>query len=265
VKKIGAIIQARTGSTRLHNKVLKDVAGKSMLWHVVNRIKKSKLVDTIIIATTDLEEDKVLLKLAEKWNIDSYAGSENDVLDRYFQASIKYKLKVITRITADCPLIDPHIIDRIVEHFLSGDFDYVSNTLKPTYPDGLDTEVFSFEALKRAWKEAKHTSEREHVTPYIWKHPEKFKLGRVKYDKDLSYMRWSVDEEKDLEFVKVVYKQLYKEGKEGKFFYMEDVLDFLKKHPEMMNINKMITRNEGYLKSLKEDKLMNKNRADDKR
>lgn len=260
MRKVVAIVQARVGSTRLPKKVLKRILGKPMLWHVINRLKKAKLIDEIVVATTQREEDELIVRLSDESGVKSFAGSEEDVLDRYYQAAKTHKADVIVRITADCPLIDPHVVDRVVKHFLDGDFDYVSNTCvepwaacKQTYPDGLDTEVFSFNVLKNAWKEAKMQSEREHVTPYIWKQPDVFKIGRVQYSKDLSHMRWSVDYEKDLRFVREVYRRLYKKGG---FFNMEDVLTLLSKYPELMEINSEILINKGYFKSLEKDKMV---------
>ncbi|MFB0500160.1 MAG: cytidylyltransferase domain-containing protein [Candidatus Hadarchaeaceae archaeon] len=254
MSKIVAIIQARTGSTRLPKKVLEKIAGKPMLWHVIDRVKNTKLVNEVVLATTSEEEDNPLLKLAEKSGVRGYVGSGDDVLDRYFQAATKFDADVIVRITADCPLIDSEITDKVIKCFLEDDFDYVSNTVKLSYPDGLDVEVFSYDALKKAWKKAKKSSEREHVTPYIKNHPELFKIGSVGHERDLSHMRWCVDTERDLRFVREVYKQLYKKGE---IFLMKDVLELLEKHPELMEINKGVTRNEGYFKSLKEEKPLN--------
>ena len=253
MKNIVAIIQARMGSTRLPGKVLKEIVGKPMLWHVINRVKNAKELDDIVIATTNLKEDTQILELASEIGVKNYAGSENDVLDRYYQAAIMSKADVIVRITADCPLVDPNVIDKVVRYYLSNDFDYVSTSIKPTYPDGIDVEVFSFASLKKAWDEAKLASEREHVTPYIWKNPTTFKIKNYDNECDISYMRWSVDEQHDLEFVRGIYNRLYTKDS---LFYMEDVLDLLKGNPELMNINKGIVRNEGYFKSIKEDKTI---------
>ncbi|MEW5766975.1 MAG: aminotransferase class III-fold pyridoxal phosphate-dependent enzyme [bacterium] len=248
---IGAIVQARMGSTRLPGKIMKEIVGKPLLEHLVSRLKGSRLLDKIIVATTSLKEDEIVVELAEAIGIDAFAGSEADVLDRYYQAARKYRLDTVVRITGDCPLIDPKVVDKVIRHFKSDNFDYVSNVFKYTYPDGLDTEVFSFEALERAWREASQPSEREHVTPYIRKHPELFKLSNVENDINLFGMRWCVDEEKDLEFVREVYKNLYREGK---IFYMEDILKLLKICPGLSQINEGIIRNEGYYKSLLEQK-----------
>lgn len=252
--KIVAIIQARTGSTRLPKKVLKKIEKKAMLQHVIDRIKRSNLIQEIIIATTTKREDEPIVKLAEESKVKWFRGKENDVLDRYYQAAKKFRIDVIVRITADCPLIDPKISDIVIEYFLKNRFDYVSNINPYTYPDGLDTEVFSFEVLKKAWKKARKASEREHVTSYILNHPEIFRIGNVENDKDFSHMRWVVDEESDLKFVREVYKRMYKNSQ---IFYMEDILSILKKEPKLAKINSSISRNEGYIKSLKEERILN--------
>jgi spore coat polysaccharide biosynthesis protein SpsF len=207
--KIIAIVQARLGASRLPGKTMMDIMGKPMLWHVINRLKQSRRLTDIVIATTTNEKDKAIIRLARESNVKNYAGSEEDVLDRYYQAAIKFKADIIVRITSDCPLIDPEIVDKVIEYFLSGNFDFVSNTMQPTYPDGLDTEVFSLGSLQRVWKEAKLKSEREHVTPYLWKHPELFIIGNVKNDTDLSRFRWTVDIDEDLQFVREIYQRLY--------------------------------------------------------
>lgn len=249
MKKIVAIIQARMGSTRLPGKVLKDICGKPMLWYVIERVKRAKLINEIVVATTTNVEDDEIIKIAEQCGVKTFRGSKDDVLDRYYQAAKEFEADIIVRITADCPLIDSEIIDKTVEFFLKGDFDYVSNTVKPTFPDGLDVEVFSFGALKEAWENATKLSEREHVTPYIRRNPEKFKIGSFEAEHDLSHLRWTVDREEDLRFVREVYKRIGKE-----IFHMQDVLELLRKHPELAEINRGIKRNEGYEKSLREDR-----------
>lgn len=167
---ITAIIQARMGSTRFPGKVLKEILGKSILWHLISRIEKAKLINEIVIATTKNEIDRPILKFAEENGIKSYAGSEEDVLDRYYQAAKKFSADPIVRITADCPLMDPEVIDSVVQFYLDNKYDYVANTLEPiTFPDGMDVEVFSFKNLEKIWKEAILPSQREHVTFYFWK------------------------------------------------------------------------------------------------
>jgi len=252
--KIAAIIQARMSSTRLPNKVLADIEGKPMLWHIINRLKRAELVDEIIVATTTNRKDEPIIELAKETKAEWFRGSESDVLDRYYQAAKRHKVDVIVRITADCPLVAPKVVDKIIKHFLNGKFDYVSNVNPSTYPDGLDVEVFSFKTLKKALEGAKKSSEREHVTLYVVNHPEMFIIGNIENEKNLSYMRWCIDEQKDLKFVKEIYKRLYKNDE---IFNMNDILSLLKKEPELMKINEGILRNEGLMKSLKEDKILN--------
>lgn len=245
---IVAHVQARMGSTRLPGKVLIDIVGKPMLWHIVNRLKWSKLIDKIVIVTSTNEKDETILEFGEKEGIETYAGSENDLVDRHYQAAKKFKANVMVRITADCPLVDPKIVDKIINYFLGGKFDYVSNVEKPTYPDGLDVQVFSYSALETMWKKAKKF-EREYFPIYIKLHPEMFKIGSVEQERDISHMRWTVDYEEDLKFVREIYKRLYKEDE---IFYMEDVLRLLKHHPELIDINKGLKSVEGRTGSLLE-------------
>lgn len=249
------IVQARMGSTRLPNKVLLDIEGEPTLWRVINRLSYTKTVDEIIIATTESPSDDAIENFAKENGIKYFRGSENDVLDRYYQCAKNHQADTIVRITADCPLIDPRVVDKIVGFFKEHQdiYDYVSNVIPPTFPDGLDTEVFSFSALEKAWKEAKYTSEREHVTAYIYKNPNKFKLYNITNDIDYSALRWTLDTENDLIFIREVYKML---GKDNEIFYMEDVIQLLNKNPELKNINSDNTRNEGYIKSLAEDRVV---------
>ena len=247
-----AIIQARMGSSRLPNKVLKKLCGKPMLQHIVERVQKSKSVDHVMVATTVKEEDKEVEELCRRIKADCYRGSEEDVLDRYYQAASRYKPRNIIRITADCPFIDPVIIDRIIQIHETGGYDYTSNTLVETYPDGLDTEVFKFSALEKAWNEANLASEREHVTPYI-KFKGQFKRYSVERSPSLADKRWTVDTETDFEVVMQVYNALYDQNK---LFLMEDVLDFLAAHHQIEQLNENAIRNEGYLKSIANDHIV---------
>lgn len=236
--KITAIIQARMGSTRLPGKVMKNIVDKPMLQHVINRLGKSQLVNEIIVAIAQ-EKNTPLPKIVEKFGVKSFKGNREDVLDRYYQAARAYKTDVVVRVTSDCPLIDPEVVDKVTAFYLKHEdtVDYVSNVLKRSYPQGLGAEIFSFPTLERAWQETKEPYQREHVTPYIYEHPEMFRLGNVENNEDLSCMRWTVDEERDLEFVREVYKRLYKEGET---FLMEDILALLRKEPRLMEINKNI-------------------------
>lgn len=248
-----AIIQARMGSTRLPGKVLADIAGKPMIQRVFERVKAAKLLDKVILATTREESDLPLVTLGKNLDVEVFQGSLNDVLDRYFQAARFFGVKIVVRITGDCPLVDPVLIDRAIAAYLEGDFDYVSTAYPvPTFPDGVDVEVFSFQVLEGAWRKATLKSEREHVTPYIWKNPHIFRLKSVVNPEDLSALRWTVDEERDLKFVREVYRRL-EDGK-TKIFGMDQVLGLLKRHPEISMINQGIRRNEGYEKSLEGDR-----------
>ena len=215
----------------------------------VLRTSVAKQVDKVVVAIPDGAGDDVLKKFCEQKNIAYYRGDEQDVLDRYYQTAKHFGATTIVRITSDCPLIDPKIVDQTIEAYRKHNCDYLSTgRLVTTFPDGLDTEVVSFSVLERAWKEAKLPSEREHVTPYIWNHPELFSVATYDYDRDLSALRWTVDEPRDLEFARRVFQEL---GGEGKMFYMVDILTLLEKHPEIGAINSDIERNSGYYKSLR--------------
>jgi len=246
--KTAAIIQARMASTRLPGKVMADLAGKTLLERVVERARLATSLDLVSVATSNHSSDDPLASHCVARGIPCFRGSHDDVLDRYHRAAREIGAEVIVRLTADCPLLDPAVIDRVIETFRSGDFDYVSNTLQPTYPDGLDTEVFGFPALERAWKEAIFLSEREHVTPYIWNQPTLFRLGSVRQEEDLSMLRWTVDEPQDLEFVRRIYADLGP----GRF-HMADILAVLRAAPGLAEVNRGFVRNEGYRKSLRED------------
>lgn len=246
------ILQARLGSTRLPSKVIADVAGRALLEWVVARARRIPGIDEVILATTERPDDERLVALAKDWNVPTFRGSVDDVLDRYFQTAKAFRSDVIVRVTADCPLLDPAVSGRVVARFQQGGVDYVSNVHPPSFPDGLDTEVFSFEALEKAWKEAKLRSEREHVTPYIWSHPDRFRLASVSNGTDLSAHRWTVDEPADLTFVRKIYERLG--GVAGESFGMADVLRLLDREPELRGINAGIERNEGYTKSLRTDR-----------
>ena len=254
---IYAIIQARMGSSRLPNKVLLDLAGYPVLWHVVTRTSRARHIDKVIVATTDGRRDEVIRSFCREKGLSCFAGSEQDVLDRYYQAAIEIgagPADSIVRITADCPLIDPAVIDEVIHAFqVSGD-DYVSNAHPPSFPDGLDVEVFKFSMLQLAWREARLQSEREHVTPYFRNHPEKFSQSNVSLNQDLSYMRWTLDEPSDYVLLQRIMDALYEAFPE---FSMADVIRVLSEHPEWQELNGFIPRNEGYAKSLQQDKQNN--------
>lgn len=245
-----AIIQARMTSTRLPGKVLAEIAGQPMLYHVIQRTRQTKNLDLVVVATSTNQADDAIAQFCQAANLPCFRGSENDVLDRYYQAARHFEADVIVRLTADCPLLASEVIAKVVQTFQMGAFDYVSNTLQCTYPDGLDTEVFSLAALTQAWQEALLNSEREHVTPYIWKNPTKFRLNNVTGERDLSALRWTVDEPQDLAFVRAVYEHLG-----SGLFGTAAILNLLETHPHLSEANATFERNEGYQKSLREDKL----------
>ncbi len=244
-----AIIQARMGSSRLPGKSLAEIEKRPMLWHVIQRVKRAALVDRVVVATSTAPADDAIEKMCRENGVPCHRGSENDVLDRYYHAARAEKAAQVVRITADCPLIDPEVIDRVVRRFQRGDLDYASNAMVRTYPDGLDTEILSFSALERAWHEASKNSEREHVTPYL--RSGKFRTANVENALEFShlYCRWTVDEREDLEFVRAVYGAF--RGREN--FLMEDILQLLRDQPELEKLNSQIISNRGYYKSLFED------------
>lgn len=248
--KIGAIIQARMGSTRFPEKILKNLNDKTVLEHIVKRAQDSE-ADICIVATTSNERDDVVEQFCKKRNIPCFRGSESDVLERFYRCAQDYHLDVIVRITADDPLKDTGIINKAISLLVNNNYDYVSNTVKPTYPEGIDVEVFTFEALEKAYKEAMLPSEHEHVTPYIWKNKNIFKIYNFENNVDLSDMRWTMDTEDDFEFMKRVYSNF--EGKDN--FSMEDVLIFVSENPEVLQINQGHVRNAGYLKSIEEERM----------
>jgi spore coat polysaccharide biosynthesis protein SpsF len=235
--KVVAIIQARMGSTRLPGKVLKDIAGQSMLERVVNRTLRADTMDDVVVATTKDADDDAIVDLCRKRCWRFFRGNEEDVLDRYYQAATVFRADAIVRITSDCPLVEPEIIDRVVGEFLSShpEAAYVSNTLVRTFPRGLDVEVMRFDALERAWREDGNPSWREHVTPYIWRHPEKFGIRNVANNVDYSHMRWTVDTVEDLTFVRKIYDHFQSDT-----FTWKEVLSLLKVHPEWLEINQHV-------------------------
>ena len=248
--KTTAIIQARMGSKRLPGKVLLKILGKTVLGYVIERVKRSG-VDEVIVATSIKDEDAQIADIARCLGVGAYRGSDEDVLDRYYQAAKACGAAHIVRITADCPLIDPYIIYQALKFYFKSGADYCSNALERTFPDGLDMEVFRFDPLKDAWRNADLLSEREHVTTYIIKNGGRFKLVNFRNKIDLSGKRWTLDREEDYKFIKAVIEGIYPIKPD---FHMDDVLDFLKDNPELEDINKDIIPAEGYLKSLKEDR-----------
>lgn len=251
-RRVVVIVQARLGSTRLPGKTLAEIEGRPMLAHVTERAQAIPGVTETVVATTTNPIDEAIAAFARGAGIPCMRGSEEDVLDRFRLAAIERGAEVIVRVTADCPLLDPEVAGLVLGEYLDGPaaFDYVSNVHPPTYPDGLDTEVFSREALEVAWREARMPSDREHVTSYIWRRPERFRLTNVSSREDWSAHRWTVDAEADLAFVRAVFASL--RGHRGPIG-MRDVLSLLRDHPEIRNLNTGVRRNEGFERSRASD------------
>ncbi len=243
-----AIVQARMGSTRLPGKTLALLAGKPMLAHILERVQAVPLVDRVVVATTTHPEDDAIAALARDLGVTVYRGAAEDVLDRFYRCALEARAHTIVRITADDPFKDPALLQAMLERWIRlwPGLDYLSNTLEPTYPEGLDLEIFSMDALTRAWREATLPADREHVTPYIWRHPHRFRLYSWKQERDLSHLRWTVDYPEDLAFAQAVYQRLYPQKP---LFLMEDILALLEAEPHLQTLPRRVPRNEGLLRS----------------
>jgi spore coat polysaccharide biosynthesis protein SpsF (cytidylyltransferase family) len=249
--KVVAIVQARMGSERLPGKVLADVAGQPLLQRVIERVSSVAAIDSVVVATTTESQDDSLVEWCRDQSIQVFRGSKDDVLDRFWRCADQHDADIIVRITADDPLKDPEVISKAIEMMMStSEIDYVSNTLRPSYPEGLDVEVFRFSALNIAAKKATLLSDREHVTPFIWKNPDLFVLRDFYMQPDLNHWRWTVDKPKDLEFVRKIFEEFAANPLVG----YREVISFLKENPKLLEINAGTRRNEGYLKSIAEDK-----------
>ncbi len=246
-----AIIQARMSSTRLPNKVLKSIMGKPMLALQLSRIKQSQLIDNIVVATSKQGDDDAIENLCKTQQVECFRGDLDDVLARFYHTSQAHSPDHIVRLTADCPLTDAKVIDRVISTHLTQQADYTSNCQPATFPDGLDVEVFTAKALTISYQQAQKPSEREHVTQFMRNHSELFTLANYQYHQDLSHHRWTVDETKDFEFVTQVYQHLYADNP---YFTMQDILALLARKPQLSQINQNISRDEGLLKSLQQDK-----------
>ena len=242
--RIGVIVQARTTSTRLPKKILKDLpcgSGITVLEQVIRRLKKANKSDIIIIATTLDKQDDEIVKIAEKEKVPIYRGDRDDVLSRYYFAAKENNLDAVVRITSDCPVIDPDIVDDIIRKFISQKVDYATNTLEKTYPHGMDTEIFTFSSLKKTYSEAKKSYEREHVTPYIRLHPDIFSLLNIEaspkfYSPDI---RVTLDTEEDYALLCTIYDYLYPENA---YFTTEDIINLFKDKPWLKLINKKVVQ-----------------------
>jgi spore coat polysaccharide biosynthesis protein SpsF (cytidylyltransferase family) len=246
------IIQARMSSQRLPGKVLRTILGRPMLELQIERILRCKKIDQLIVATSINQEDDPVEALCQKIETPCFRGDLTNVLDRFYQAARQYNPQHVVRLTGDCPLADPMLIDDLIEFYMAQGCNYASNCQEPTLPDGLDAEIFSFETLARTWQEAKLPSHLEHVTSFMKSQPQQFTIACYKYHKNLSCHRWVVDEPEDLEFVRRIYENLYPLNPE---FGTEDIVALLKRDAKLIEINQQFKRNEGMLRSLAEDKL----------
>ena len=238
--KVVAIVQARMGSTRLPGKVLLDLAGRTMLARVVRRVARAALVEEVVVATTDSPDDDPIVEECRRLPVACFRGNEDDVLDRFQQAATAFQADVVVRITADCPLIDPEVTDLVIRAFLDHRPDYASNTLRRTYPRGLDTEVIAAAALAHASREASEPYQRVHVTPYLYQYPELFRLLAVTGSEDLSRHRWTVDSPQDLRFARAVYRRMG--GVDA--FSWHDVGRLVAEEPTLADLNRDVRHKE---------------------
>jgi glutamate-1-semialdehyde 2,1-aminomutase len=240
MKKIVAIVQARMGSTRLPEKVMKIINGATVIELLLARLSKSELIDLVVVATSEDKKNRRLVDHVRQLGFNCEQGSENDVLERFHQTAEKYDADIVVRITGDCPLLDPQLVDDVIKGYLSADVDYFSNVLPSTYPDGLDVEVFSKAALDKAYLETADSSDREHVTPYI-RNSGKFSISGITYKEDLSDLRWTLDEPEDFKLISVIFNRF----NPNLYFSWLDILDYYYAKPYIFEVNSMINRNEG--------------------
>jgi spore coat polysaccharide biosynthesis protein SpsF len=241
------ILQARTSSSRLPNKVMKELLGKPMLARQIERLQQSKLLDKLLVATSDQPEDRAIATLCEKLDIPCFCGPLDDVLLRFYLAAQPYNPTHVVRLTGDCPLADPLVIDELIELHLTGQYDYSSNCGNPSYPDGLDAEIMSGSTLATLQEKATTLTEREHVTYYVRSHSEQFSIGELQCTSSLAHLRWTVDEPTDFELVERIYQALYPTKPA---FTTDDILALLAQQPELATLNTRHQRNEGLADSL---------------
>lgn len=236
---IVTVIQARTGSTRLPNKVLRPLAGKPLLTRMVERVTAAELAGTIVVATTTDSTDDPIATLCRSEGINCFRGHPDDLLDRHYRVGLEYSAATVIKIPSDCPLIDPAIIDRVTRFYLADPetYDYVSNLHPATFPDGNDVEVMTAAALEAAWREARRPLEREHTTPFLWENPDRFHIGNVEWEIGLDYSmthRWTIDYEEDYQFISSVYDALYPANPA---FGLADILKYLAENPQVAALN----------------------------
>lgn len=247
-----AILQARVSSSRLPGKVVKTILGKEMVLYEIERLKQCKYIDKLVLATSVESTDDILADVCKKNRIDVFRGNLNDVLDRYYQCAKNYQPEHVVRVTGDCPLIDPEVVDSVIKQHIVENCDYTSNVNPPTFPDGLDVEVMKYSVLEGMWKNAKLPSEREHVTLYIRNNASRYKISNFVNNQDLSAMRWTVDEPEDFELVTKIITELYSQKPN---FNKNDVMSLIDKYPGYLESNAKFMRNEGLKKSILEDNL----------
>lgn len=250
--KILSLLQARVSSTRLPGKVLRPLLGEPMIIRQIERLQRARMLGELMVVTSTEQSDDPLAALCQQRGVAVFRGSLHDVLDRFYQAAVSRQPDHIVRLTADCPLADPELIDSVIQYHLAGDFDYSSNVLEPRYPDGLDVEVFRYRCLQEAWSEATLPSQREHVSPFINQQPTRYRLGSYRNAEDWSGYRWTVDEPADFDMVEQVYKALWVVKPA---FTTADILHLLAQQPAIAAINRGGMRNAGYQKSLAADEV----------
>jgi spore coat polysaccharide biosynthesis protein SpsF len=234
--KVVAIVQARMGSTRLPGKVLMDLGGETALARVLNRLRRSQLIQEVVVATTTSAPDVAIAQECIRLGAPFFRGSEGDVLDRYYRAALECQAEAVVRITADCPLIDPELVDDTVRPFLEQHADFASNVTPRRYPRGLDTEILSAIALERAWHEARSSYEREHVTPYIYEHAQQFKVISVRGHDDYSHYRWTLDTPEDLQLLRAIYSRFGNQDDAG----WRDVVALMEREPQLAALNSQV-------------------------
>lgn len=242
--KVNAIIQARCGSSRFPEKVFAEIDGSPLIWHVVNRLSYAKTINDVIVATSTSPKDDKIEQWCMKENVYCFRGNENDVLNRYYIASKAYPSDIVVRITADDPFKEPRVIDAVVQKLLDERLDLVTNNFPPSFPEGLDCEAFTFDVLEKMEKEAKDSFEREHVTQYVYRNPEMFRIGNVTSETPLSHYRWTIDTINDFEMVKAIYDKRKKDA--SGILMMDEILAVLQEHPEIALINSEVKRSAMY-------------------
>ena len=240
--RIVSIIQARSGSSRLPDKIFARISGQPLLYHVVERIRASRNCDELIIATTEEQADDLVEDFAKAQNVRCFRGSTKNVLTRFYNAARDTDADIIARVTADDACKDPELLDHLIVELMERKYDYICNNQPPSYPEGLDLEAFTFQALEKTHREARLDYQREHVTPYMRENSDLFKTHNVANDRDLSHMRWTIDTSADLEFAREIYRHLYRKGK---VFLMNDVLKLLERNPVVKDLMPKVERDWG--------------------